>query len=951
VAKRSNDSSRDHLAEIHVAEINASPDRSDCHPGDTVLLDYSSGKLDESASTAIDQHLEQCAACCDRLMRMTVESSDDEPMIARLRAAGQIVLTFENGRRIGEYRLIRVIGQGGMGIVYEAYQESLRRRVALKILPMIAAHDAEAIRRFRREACAAANLHHTNIVPVYEIGETEECQYFAMQLISGRSLAQLYAELRESEDKGVEETDAIEAELDQDLRARSIAHMGYQAASALAHAHARGVIHRDIKPSNLLLDDEGVVWVVDFGLAKFNDDDLTQTGQLLGTLRYLAPERFRGEADERCDIYALGVSLYELLVRQRLFQSTSHPESIQHILHQTPPPPRRIDPSIPRDLETVVLKAIAKDPDRRYQTAADMADDLLRFCDQENILARRQRPLERFSGVVRHTLFSSGLRSIAAVIFVLSVGGLGGLTARLLESNRYLILVAKEQSTIADHALLSLGQAEHAVHEMREYWADRRVSEAISAVDAGDITVALHAIVDAIEYEPDPQVEKLHRTRLAILLRHIASPIKSWRLDAPIRLLEFSADGSAVTAVSSRGSVVVLPIDDRSRTSPAVSEIRPFGAAELERLAIEKTRLIAVHSKPKAIATSHDGAHVMAGFEDGLVRLFESPSIGPVAGIVDTSQVSKETPSLAEASQGDRELPTFSRWQSDRWKAVLESGDGAASVLRMIDNAGQPLRPPVEIAGKITAGVVCGNADCVVLASADYDTPGDAVHRGGVVRIYRFADSPPDTLAYQSPVKCLEWCDAGQTLIVVCEGGTIELVSILDRPRRGIKVDAGCEVCGVAYDRTLGFLATGGVTGDGKPLAQIWETTGGQPLTHRISLRAQVSQIELIAQSPAAKFHFVDGGCQALNLAPIEHPLAELRTIAELYSGTRQSPRGGEESLSIGELVKGERELKRLLPALNRPLGVSPERSLRGIDACQESGRAGLLTIDSRLSE
>src|SRR5262249_10895221 len=169
----------------------------------------------------------------------------------------------------------------------------------------------------------------------------------------------------------------------------SVAQIGGQAAQGLAYAHARGILHRDIKPSNLLLDTQGVVWITDFGLAKAGDDGLTQTGDILGTLRYMAPERFRGEGDARADVYALGLTLYELLILRPAFNAPDRLKLIEQIKTEDPPRPRTLDPRIPRDLETIVLKAIDKAPQGRYSSADALGEDLRRFLADEPIRARR----------------------------------------------------------------------------------------------------------------------------------------------------------------------------------------------------------------------------------------------------------------------------------------------------------------------------------------------------------------------------------------------------------------------------------------------------------------------------------------------------------------------------------------------------------------------------------
>ncbi len=186
------------------------------------------------------------------------------------------------------------------------------------------------------------------------------------------------------------------AEMSHRVFHRSVAHIGRQAAGALVHAHARGVIHRDIKPSNLLLDTDGVVWVTDFGLAKADDDGLTQTGDVLGTIRYMAPERFLGQADARSDVYALGLTLYELLLLRPAFDSPNRLALIEQVRSVDPPRPRSIDPRIPPDLETIVLKAVEKDAKARYASADAMSEDLRRFLADEPIQARQVSTTERY---------------------------------------------------------------------------------------------------------------------------------------------------------------------------------------------------------------------------------------------------------------------------------------------------------------------------------------------------------------------------------------------------------------------------------------------------------------------------------------------------------------------------------------------------------------------------
>ena len=173
---------------------------------------------------------------------------------------------------------------------------------------------------------------------------------------------------------------------------RSVARLGVQVAEALEYAHQQGIVHRDIKPSNLLLDTQGTVWITDFGLAKAEGTlELTSRGELLGTLRYMAPERFQGQADRRSDVFSLGLTLYEMVTLHPAFECAERAQLIERMLHSDPPTPRQVDRSIPRDLETVILKAIAREPGRRYQTAGEMAADLQRFLSDRPVQARRAR--------------------------------------------------------------------------------------------------------------------------------------------------------------------------------------------------------------------------------------------------------------------------------------------------------------------------------------------------------------------------------------------------------------------------------------------------------------------------------------------------------------------------------------------------------------------------------
>jgi serine/threonine protein kinase len=337
---------------------------------------------------------------------------------------------------LGDFRLIRELGRGGMGVVYEAVQISLGRRVALKVLPFAATLDARQLRRFENEARAAAQLHHSNIVPVHAVGCDRGVHYYAMQLIDGIALSEVIDHLRRaprSAPAGAETVDEFAAITRQPTDSReffrTVAGLGVQAAEALEYAHQMGVVHRDVKPGNLLLDGRGHLWVTDFGLARFAEaPGTTAPGDLVGTLRYMSPEQAAGEPviDPRGDVYSLGATLYELLTLRPAIPGEDRQECLRQLRETEPPPPRAVNRALPVELETVVLKALAKSPADRYPTAAELAADLRRFLDDRPVHARRPSVVDRARRWARrHTT----ALAVAFGVLVLVAVGLATTTA------------------------------------------------------------------------------------------------------------------------------------------------------------------------------------------------------------------------------------------------------------------------------------------------------------------------------------------------------------------------------------------------------------------------------------------------------------------------------------------------------------------------------------------
>lgn len=458
--------------------------------------------------------------------------------------------TARTGTEIGDYRIVREIGRGGMGIVYEAIQGSLGRPVALKVISHHLLSDSAAIIRFRREARAVARLHHTNIVPVFEIGQQGEQCYYAMQFIEGLGLDQVIRQVRDlvpnsarglrspgaspamdrlssvarslfqrrsgcetapaemtvrsrSDDEAAAESPKLgnspdreagtssdnrraEAPISGEARCadgnhvggsssgsswrqyyRSVARIGLQTADALHYAHGKQVVHRDVKPSNLLVDGSGTVWITDFGLAQVSDTEttdsshvqVTHTGDVVGTMRYMSPERLRGQHDSRGDIYGLGMTLYELLALSPAFATTDRVKLLEEIVSTQPAPLHRLDPGIPRDLATIVNKAIAKDPSDRYQTADALAADLRRFLDDKPIHARTAGWGERLWRWSRRNPGVAGLSTAVAVLAGLLAVGMP--VMHVVRTERDRALTAERQ------AIASQKRAERAEREVQ----------------------------------------------------------------------------------------------------------------------------------------------------------------------------------------------------------------------------------------------------------------------------------------------------------------------------------------------------------------------------------------------------------------------------------------------------------------------------------------------------
>lgn len=345
----------------------------DCETIDVLASDFLARYRDGERPT-IEDYARRHPEYADSIRRMfpLVASLERIKIDEQVADDGSATLAGRNLDRLGDFRLIREIGRGGMGIVYEADQESLGRRVAIKVLPKQSLLDDEALGRFQHEAKTAAAMHHSNIVPIFGTGQSDGTHYLVMQLVDGESLDKKNA-----------------SQSDQPLDCRHAAKIATQVADGLAYAHQCGVLHRDVKPANILIDKHGVAQLTDFGVAINLQDDPTMTQTLSGSPGYMAPERFDGRSDERCDVYSIGLTLYEMLAGAAPFKNLAAHQLPDAVKNQRIRHLKDIRPDIPIDLQTIIAKAINPEPRHRYQSASDLRDDLNRFLADEPIFARR----------------------------------------------------------------------------------------------------------------------------------------------------------------------------------------------------------------------------------------------------------------------------------------------------------------------------------------------------------------------------------------------------------------------------------------------------------------------------------------------------------------------------------------------------------------------------------
>lgn len=592
-------------------------------------------------------------------------------------------------RRLGDYTLIRPLGSGGMGVVYEAFQESLGRHVALKTIPPGRHDDPTSLERFRREAQAAARLHHPHIVPVFGIGEHGGLHFYAMQFISGRGLDLVLRDverLRRGRGEGErtgEESPSTEMARglrsghflpgsspeqaptapangrppgrkprDRDRYVDSVAWLGVQAAEALDYAHREGILHRDIKPSNLLLDDRGHLWITDFGLAKTRDDDeeLTKSGDIVGTLRYMAPERFRGWSEPRSDVFALGATLYELLAGRPAFHEPDRARLIDRLIHGNPAPLRQLDRRLPRDLETIILKALANAPGERHATAGLLAEDLRRFLDGRPILARRTGAIERAWRRCRRYPVGSAAAAIAIAALATTA------VVSAISARQQGIAAAKVGNLTADLAR-QRESLRASLAESRRHLAMRNFDRAQAAFGedrVGPGLLWLLASWRSAREAGDPSWARLARSNLSAWGANYPRRTALLSHDDPIDAAAFSPDGKSILTGGDDSEGILWDVATSRPVAPPLRQpgpvycmaFAPDGKSALtggDDGLIRRWDAATLHpagdpirlgGRIQSVAFRPDGKAILAGGSDGTARLWDASTGAPIGDVI-----------------------------------------------------------------------------------------------------------------------------------------------------------------------------------------------------------------------------------------------------------------------------------------------------------------------------
>ncbi len=743
-------------------------------------------------------------------------------------------------RYFGDYELLEELARGGMGVVYKARQVSLSRTVALKMILTGQFASVDDVQRFHREAEAAANLDHPNIVPIYEIGEHDGQHFFSMKLIDGGSLARLLASGKwvvggkESRKKATQLLAIV--------------------ARAVHHAHQRGVLHRDLKPGNFLLDARGQPHVTDFGLAKRveGDSQLTRSCAIVGTPNYMSPEQARSEKvlTTGVDIYSLGAILYELLTGRPPFRMESPLDTVMQVLNDNPKPPRQIDPSIDPDLETICLKCLAKDPQRRYDSAAALADDLQRFMDGEPIWARPVGRVERLVRWFRRNpaLGTAASLAVAALLAATAVSFVYAMDRSAYAADRSAYAADRAD---AAHRLEQLNgalqketqrtcaeadRAEGALRETNRILSTVAADRAQRQHDIGQTGQGLLQLVEAMRYAQEagePGLERNARATIGLWqgeihrLRSILPPPAPATLTIdyaignaghvhgtstfPFNDIALSADGSAAAVWTPPEARVFDPTTGRSLGPPLK------GFTRIYTLAISSDgKMVAicdiVHDRPQDVGESVSCWNVATGKMAGQPIKYTVP----IDHIGKTMAFSPDGKTLAIGDEGG-----WSKRSDGSGKWV----EGAAHVRRWDVSSGKEIGAPLGDDFKVE--VVAWSPDAKLLA----------VGTGTTIQIFDAASGKPIGDEIKAGARDFVYSPDGKSLLIPAAAGAL-LWDVTASKEIGRFEGADGDSLSVAFNPDGTRALTGSVTGS----IRLWDVGArkaiGPPMMNGSGTRA-----------------------------------------------------------------------------------------------------------------
>ncbi len=646
-------------------------------------------------------------------------------------------------RMFGDYELIEGIAQGGMGAIYKARQTTLNRTVALKTILAGRLAGEDQMKRFRAEAEAVANLDHPNIVPIYEVGDYDGQLFFSMRYVEGGSL------------------DEHMARYNADAHACAV--MMAKVARAIHFAHQHGILHRDMKPDNILLDAQGEPHITDFGLAKRVDagENITVTGEIIGTPNYMSPEQAEGKGIQlttAVDVYGLGAVLYQLLTGKPPFRADSPLETLRLVIEQEPQRPSTVNRRIDRDLETICLKCMEKDPQRRYGSAEAVAEDLERWLRKEPIQARP-------SGYFYRARKWAARRPAVALLAITTFCGLATLLGVILVNEQRL---QKERDFALDQEKSATEQrkkAEALAEQSRQRLVRLNVGDGQRFLDEGDASAALLSFVDALKLdEGRTQSEEIQRTRIASTLRQAPRLIQFWTEETPI-LTSAASSNSRFLATFTKQRIRLWDVTTGEAIGKPVALPHPVKTAALspdgqqivllndDRTALlwnwrtdKKDPIKLEHLSAMNYATfSSDGKYVaIAGGKtrEGLVRIWNTKTgeaVGaPIMSADEINHVafSPDGKRLATASKDKtaavwdtqtgqrvagpmqhRDLVRHVSFSPDGRKIVTSSADLTARIWDA--NKGEALTPPMQHNGAVTYAEFSPDGLRVVTANKD----------------------------------------------------------------------------------------------------------------------------------------------------------------------------------------------------------------------------------------